>query len=136
MQRLITLLSTCIIALCALTSCNLDKDYHFTYSNEATIQIKDKEDADAVQKYMKEKYIDATDNTTYFGKYDDAVRKFIDHFVEVQGTVDGDFLKSHLKDDTDYVTLIGFMNYEDGKNWVGYRTWTKNDPEPEKPTDK
>ena len=136
MQRLITLLSTCIIALCALTSCNLNKDYHFTYTNEATIQIKDKEDAKAVEKYLKTNYVEAKDNLTYFGKYDDAIRKYIDHFVEVQATVDEDFLRNHLKEDTDYVTLIGYMNYEDGKSWVGYRTWAKVDPTPEVPTDK
>ncbi|MBP5626539.1 MAG: hypothetical protein J6W98_06420 [Bacteroidales bacterium] len=131
MQRLITLLTACVVLLGTLTSCNLDKDYNFTYINKATIQIKDKDDFDAVVDYMKTNFLEVKDNTTYFGKYKDAMPLFIDHFLEVQKKADEAFIRAHLKEDSDFVRLIGYMCYSDGESWVGYRTWKKDDPEGE-----
>ena len=128
MRRLITLLTACVVLLGALTSCDLNKDYSFTYANKVAVRIADKEDFDAVSEYLKTNYVEKDDPTTFFGKYDDAFNVFLQHFVEVQATVDETFIREHLKDDTDFVQLVGYMCCKDGESWVGFRTWTKNDP--------
>lgn len=133
MQRSITLLATCALALGTLTSCNLDKDYDFEYTNETVISIADETDKAAITEYFKS-YVDIKDKDkpTYFGKHYDAVIKFRDHFIETVKTVDEDFVYAHLKGEDDYVRLIGVMSSSVSKEWVGYRTWaTKTEETPE-----
>ena len=130
MQRLITLLTVCVVALCGLTSCNLDKDYNFTYYNVATVQIENNDDNKAVTDYLKANYVEVKNKPTFFGKHYDAVKHFTEHFVEVYKTVDADFINDHLKAETDYVQLIGAIRYEAGDEWVGYYTWSAKDKRP------
>ncbi|MCR5570837.1 MAG: hypothetical protein K6F42_01160 [Bacteroidales bacterium] len=131
MQRLITLLTSCAVVLGALTSCNLDKDYTFTYSNETVISIEDETDKKAVEDYMKASFTDQKNTPTYFGKYHDAQAKFIQIFLEEEKKVDKDFIYSHLKGEKDFVRFIGRMKYKDGDDWVGYITWSSKDERPE-----
>ncbi|MBQ2599384.1 MAG: hypothetical protein II580_06885 [Bacteroidales bacterium] len=128
MQRLITLLTTCAVVLGAFTSCNLDKDYTFEYTNEAVISIKDETDKKAVEDYMKANFIEQKNTPTYFGKYYDAQTKFIQHFLEEVNKVDKDLIYSHLTDENDFVRFIGRMKYGAGDDWVGYMTWKATDP--------
>lgn len=123
MRKFITLLTVSILLLCALTSCNLDKDVQCTFSFECVVNIQDEDTMKEMEEYMKTNYVERRNLPTRFGKAYDARVEFIEYFANAIQNADSDYINAHLLQAGDYVSLSGVMSSDYGREWMGTHTW-------------
>ena len=123
MRKFLTLLTVSILLLASLTSCNLDKDVQCTFMYQCTVSIQDEDTMKEMEEYMKTNYVERKNLPTYFGKAYDARVKFIEYFANAIQDADNEYIKAHLLEPGDYVSLSGLMSSDYGREWMGTNTW-------------
>ena len=123
MRKFFTLLTASVLVMCALTSCNLDKDMQCTFAYDVIIKIQDEDASKAAEEYMKANFVDKPNLPTYFGRHYDAMQKFIEYFSESVASADHETIRSFLQEPGDYITVSGILDCELGRDWVGTYPW-------------
>ena len=124
MRKIFTILAALIAAVC-VSSCNLDREQNYIFSYDYTnINLKDKDDADAVKKYFDENF--GNNNTdSYFGTYYDAYQKAVAFFNEGVKELDMEYLYSFIKEDSDQFILYYIISGDKVREYIGGYPWNK-----------